>query len=413
MKNFLLLLFLVVSVPATGAVIHVPGDKTNIQEAIDYAADGDSILVTSGTYSGEGNRDIDFSGKAITVSASSGTVVIDCEGLGRGFVFQSGEGQSSVLENIEIINGSASFGGGIFILNSSPVLSKVTISDCNVGSFGGGAYLSNSSSSIEDMHITRCSSVSGGGIYCTECLDMGLVFKNCQITDCSGSTNGGGLYIENSRLKLQGLSILRNNVDSYGGGLFLSNQADIESDACRIVSNYAWGGAGIYCFESNPLISNSFIYDNTAGFVAGGMQFIDSSAKVINCTLSSSYLTADLSQNAYIGFAHNLARYLQHELPEPDELSGEDKAVKLGSEKVFTKASHPNNTNTKDLLQKKQRDLQAIVNNNSIECTNRTINAVLRKSIWNHFTTKYMATIKNTAVAKMEGKITIHEMLNI
>ncbi|MDM8565034.1 type I-F CRISPR-associated protein Csy2 [Candidatus Halobeggiatoa sp. HSG11] len=58
--------------------------------------------------------------------------------------------------------------------------------------------------------------------------------------------------------------------------------------------------------------------------------------EVINCNLSSSYLTADLSQNAYIGFAHNLARYLDKKLPEPDELSGEDRAIKLGSEKVFS-----------------------------------------------------------------------------
>ena len=58
--------------------------------------------------------------------------------------------------------------------------------------------------------------------------------------------------------------------------------------------------------------------------------------EVINCTLSSSYLTADLSQNAYIGFAHNLALYLKDELPEPDELSGEEYAVKLGAEKVFS-----------------------------------------------------------------------------
>ena len=58
--------------------------------------------------------------------------------------------------------------------------------------------------------------------------------------------------------------------------------------------------------------------------------------KVINCNLSSSYLTVDLSQNAYIGFAHNLARYLNDKLPKPDELSGEEHAVKLGSEKVFS-----------------------------------------------------------------------------
>lgn len=58
--------------------------------------------------------------------------------------------------------------------------------------------------------------------------------------------------------------------------------------------------------------------------------------QVINCNLSSSYLTMDLSQNAYIGFAHNLARYLAEKLPIPDELADEEQAILLGKEKVFS-----------------------------------------------------------------------------
>jgi CRISPR type I-F-associated protein Csy2 len=51
--------------------------------------------------------------------------------------------------------------------------------------------------------------------------------------------------------------------------------------------------------------------------------------QVINCNLSSSYLTADLSQNAYMGFAHNLARHLKEALPE-------NKTLSLGKEYVFS-----------------------------------------------------------------------------
>ena len=57
--------------------------------------------------------------------------------------------------------------------------------------------------------------------------------------------------------------------------------------------------------------------------------------EVINCNLSSSYLTADLSQNAYIGFAHNLARYLRENLTA-SRLRKNKPILTLGQEQVFS-----------------------------------------------------------------------------
>lgn len=56
-----------------------------------------------------------------------------------------------------------------------------------------------------------------------------------------------------------------------------------------------------------------------------------------------------------------------------------------GKEKVFVKANHPTNNNCKDLLQKKNTDLQKIIKDNTITCSNQTINAVMRTAIWQHF----------------------------
>lgn len=56
-----------------------------------------------------------------------------------------------------------------------------------------------------------------------------------------------------------------------------------------------------------------------------------------------------------------------------------------GKEKVYVKANHPNNQQCRDLLKKTNVELRSIISGESIECENRSINAVMRAAIWNHF----------------------------
>lgn len=56
-----------------------------------------------------------------------------------------------------------------------------------------------------------------------------------------------------------------------------------------------------------------------------------------------------------------------------------------GKEKVFIKASHPTSQDCSDLLSKKIKDLQKILDDNSIACDNKTKSAVARRSIWDHY----------------------------
>ena len=56
-----------------------------------------------------------------------------------------------------------------------------------------------------------------------------------------------------------------------------------------------------------------------------------------------------------------------------------------GKEKVFVKANHPTNNNCKELLQKKNIELQKAIKDNSITCSNQNINAVMRTAIWQNY----------------------------
>jgi len=95
---------LLVPGPVLAATINVPGDHSTIQNAINAAADGDTVEVEAGNYL----ENIDFSGRAITVVSVDGAVLTTIDGnlAGSVVVFQSGEGSASVLEGFTIRNGS-------------------------------------------------------------------------------------------------------------------------------------------------------------------------------------------------------------------------------------------------------------------------------------------------------------------
>lgn len=68
--------------PLFAATIHVPFDQPTIQAGIDAAVAGDIVVVADGTYTGPGNKDLDFKGKAITVRSLNGpqNCILDFEG---------------------------------------------------------------------------------------------------------------------------------------------------------------------------------------------------------------------------------------------------------------------------------------------------------------------------------------------
>jgi hypothetical protein len=91
------------------------GDYPTIQGAILAAEEGDTIWLADGTFMGEGNRNIDFLGKAITVRSQSGypeDCIIDPEGTYgqpglRAFDFQANEGPESIVRDITIMHGAS------------------------------------------------------------------------------------------------------------------------------------------------------------------------------------------------------------------------------------------------------------------------------------------------------------------
>ncbi len=158
----------------SATVLNVPADYTTLQEGINAAADGDTVLAQPGVYAGN----INFMGKAITVGSLFVTTgddnyisqtIVDGNQSGSVVIFNNGEDDSSVLRGMTLTNGFAFNGGGInCINNSNPTLDHLIISE-NAAYYNGGAvYLSNSEPVFESVTLAdNTASSHGGGIYCS------------------------------------------------------------------------------------------------------------------------------------------------------------------------------------------------------------------------------------------------------
>ncbi len=276
--------------------LRVPTEYPTIQDAIDAAVDGETVMVYPGTYTGEGNKDIEFLGKAITVMSAYGPeyTIIDCEQDGRGFWFHNSENEESIVEGIAILHASRN-GGGFYCRNASPTITYCFISGTwcsNPYSDGGGIDCYQASPVITDcLIISNTAGEHGGGIHCY--LDSSPFIQDCKISgnSCrSRESHGGGISCISSSPAISNCKISGNSnmeYDSSGGGISCLNSSPTITN-CKISGNSTYGrGSGINCInKSFPAITECIVSGNTASRYGGGIYCDDSMPVIRNCTIS-------------------------------------------------------------------------------------------------------------------------------
>lgn len=237
------------------AVINVPADQPTIQDAIDIAQNGDTVLVAPGTYL----ENINFSGKSITVKSSNGykVTIIDGGHSNSVVTFDSGEGRKAVLHGFTIQNGEANSstdfeGGGISISNASPTITGNIVKHNNAVNGGGGIAVQFSSALVQGNLVENNSQTPGysggtGGGIAVNGTGSAQIIGNTIQNNSWASSNGGGIV-----LLAAGTPTLKNNIID-------GNVADSEGE----------GGGILIESESNAVIVQNLIYNNSAGQGSG------------------------------------------------------------------------------------------------------------------------------------------------
>lgn len=253
MKNAVSVLILLLTVgPARADTLYVRphADYTNeikagrlkgsIQDAIDAASDGDTIVVQEGTYL----ENVNFRGKNIVLTGTNpddpsvvAATVIDGNTLDSVVTFDGTENETAVLSGFTIQYGYQDYdtikgGGGI----------------C------GGSETNHTHATIRNNVITRNFAWDGGGLARCD----GLIEKNVITSNTARwYEGGGGLYMCNGAI--------RNNIISFnnaGGcesaGALSYCDADIESNT--IAHNFG-NGIGVIAYGAGT-IRNCIIWGN-------------------------------------------------------------------------------------------------------------------------------------------------------
>jgi len=266
------------------------GDAPTIQAGIDSAAAADTVLLADGTFTGPGNRDIDFDGKAVTVRSQSGSeslCIIDCQGTSgdphRGFIFESGETQASVLEYVTVIGGYMDNGGALACYYASPSITGCYFAGNTAASVGGAIDMVSSAAIITNCQFAgNESGSSAGAVYCET---LSPTFSLCSFAWNTSGTNGGGLYCHaNAPTIIE--CIFSNNSALRGAGMYLDGGSTASLTYCIFRENSATLlGGGMRCFGASPTLESCTFAADSSGSGGAAVHLGSSDAPGFTTTL--------------------------------------------------------------------------------------------------------------------------------
>jgi len=293
MRALLILVLLAASTAARPATYVVnpfgTGDVPTIQAAILAAADGDTIELEDGVFSGAGNRDISLMGKAVLVRSQNGDpeqCILDAQASFADqhgvFRFVNQEGPNTILEGLTI---RGAFKDNECTPPSSPCPEAGKVSarartirgpaggPRNEAQVGAGIYCGDGAGpTIRHCVIADNDAIAGAGASLG--LDAYPAFLDCLFLDNRACWDGGALSYEwdsnPSRMTAIRCRFAGNRAGYHGGATALYGPNRFED--CSFVKNCgSSGGSFFHCGTGRSEFLRCTFEDNIGRFGGMGM----------------------------------------------------------------------------------------------------------------------------------------------
>ncbi len=257
------------------------GPKRTIQAAINASAGGDTVLVENGTYTGPGNRNLDFAGRIITLRSRNGSAacVLDVEATtaapARAFHLRSGETRVARIEGFTITRGLMTYdvGGAMLLEGASPTVSNCVFkANGNQGAIpplSGGAVASLGGDPFFDLCVFENNCADFDGLGGAVMIEGSAVFRKCTFVDQLAGF-GGAIHAQNASIHLMGCYLGGNTV-YYSGGAIRAVDSTIIISRCTVGFNAADRAGAIDARNSTVRVSQSMIRANYAYLESGGI----------------------------------------------------------------------------------------------------------------------------------------------
>jgi hypothetical protein len=254
------------------AVWRVPSDFATIQEALDNATDGDTVLLAPGTYRGEGNRSLRLTGKSLALIGSGGadSCILDFDlplsQYHRGLVVARTGLGTSLIRGLSFRNGVAESSGGGFVCSAARLELQGCMFEHNAANDGGAVLLADAEARITDCAFLDSWAWESGGAMCV--FGGGTVLERCWFSG-NDAVEGGAIFCQSARVRLVQVQLQQNSSSELGAALECE-RSSVSCVLCTIANNSGDLGGGIYMWDGAIDLESCTIVGNVASR-GGGM----------------------------------------------------------------------------------------------------------------------------------------------